>query len=252
VTHAAAAAPLRTAIVQSNYIPWKGYFDLINHVDHFVLLDEVQYTRRDWRNRNRIKTASGPRWISIPVQTRGRYEQRIDETRIADAGWRRSHWSAIEQAYRAAPHFASVAAALEPLYAELDAELLSEVNFAFLCQLRDMLGIDTPITWSTDYETRADRSQRLLDICLATGATEYVSGPLARDYLDVAAFAAAGVAVAWFDYTGYPPYPQLHGAFEHGVSAIDLLFCAGPDSRRFLKTTARPARELSTISEERR
>jgi hypothetical protein len=249
VSAADAARPRRTAIVQSNYIPWKGYFDLINHVDAFVLLDEVQYTRRDWRNRNRIKTAAGTRWISIPVQTRGRYEQRIDETRIADPGWRRSHWSAIEQAYRDAPHFASVAAALAPLYAEPGraGERLSDVNHAFLCRLRDMLGIDTPITWSTDYETRDDRSQRLLDICLATGATEYVSGPLAREYLDVGAFAAAGVTVAWFDYSGYPPYPQLHGDFDHGVSAIDLLFCAGPGSRRLLKTTAGPSLDARRV-----
>jgi hypothetical protein len=233
-----ATRPRRTAVVQSNYIPWKGYFDLINHVDQFVLLDEVQYTRRDWRNRNRIKTAAGPRWLSIPVHTRGRYEQHIDETRIADPGWGRSHWSAIEQAYRAAPHFPAVAAELEPLYRELDAELLSDVNYAFLCRVRDMLGIDTPISWSTDYATGGERSRRLLDVCLATGATEYVSGPLARDYLDVDLFERAGVDVAWFDYSGYPPYPQLHGPFEHRVSAIDLLFCAGAESRRFLKTTS--------------
>ncbi|HEU0318626.1 MAG TPA: WbqC family protein, partial [Solirubrobacteraceae bacterium] len=157
-----ATRPRRTAIVQSNYIPWKGYFDLIDHVDEFVLLDEVQYTRRDWRNRNRIKTAAGIRWLTIPVQTRGRYDQRIDETRVADAGWRQSHWSAIEQAYRPAPHFAAVAAALEPLYRDLDAELLSEVNFAFLCRLRDMLSIDTPISRSTDYQTGGGRSRRLL------------------------------------------------------------------------------------------
>jgi hypothetical protein len=238
---AGGTGPRRTAIVQSNYIPWKGYFDLINHVDRFVLLDEVQYTRRDWRNRNRIKTAAGTRWLTIPVETRGRYEQRIDETRIADPGWRRSHWSAIEQAYRDAPHFAPVSAVLEPLYRELDSGLLSEVNFAFLCRVRDMLGIGTPISWSTDYESGGGRSQRLLDICLATGATEYVSGPLARDYLDVGMFQRAGVRVAWFDYSGYPAYPQLHGAFEHGVSVLDLLFCAGEDSRRFLKTTAPPA-----------
>jgi hypothetical protein len=227
---------MRTAIVQSNYIPWKGYFDLIDHVDNFVLLDEVQYTRRDWRNRNRIKTAGGTRWISIPVQTRGRYTQRIDATRIVDPSWARSHWSAIEQAYRATPYFESVAETLGPLYAFAgELERLSEVNRAFLRELCAQLGIATPITWSTDYDTADDRSQRLLDICLATGATEYVSGPLARAYLDVDAFAAAGVDVEWFDYSGYPEYPQPHGAFDHAVSVVDVLFCAGPDSRRFLK-----------------
>ncbi len=228
----------RTAIVQSSYIPWKGYFDLIASVDAFVLLDEVQYTRRDWRNRNRIKTAAGTRWLTIPVLSTGRYEQRIDETRIADPSWPRSHWSAIEQAYRDAPCFGAVAAELEPLYRSCDAELLSDVNATFLRRLCELLEIDTPISWSTDYETAPDPSRRLLDICLQTGATEYVSGPSARDYLDVGLFERAGVAVSWADYSGYEPYEQPHGAFEHRVSVIDLLVCAGvgESGRRLLKT----------------
>jgi WbqC-like protein family len=239
-----ARAPQRTAIVQSNYIPWKGYFDLMNAVDAFVLLDDVQYTRRDWRNRNRIKTALGTRWLSIPVQTRGRYEQRIDETRIADERWARVHWSAIESAYGSAPHFDLIASRLAPLYATLrDAELLTEINSAFLLALRDALGIDTPISRSTDYPTAGGRDQRLLDICLATGATQYVSGPLARDYLDVELFERAGVEVVWFDYSGYRPYAQLHGAFEHPVSVVDLLCCEGGESREYLKTTAAEAVE---------
>jgi len=230
----------RVAIVQSNYIPWKGYFDLIDDVDAFVLLDDVQYTRRDWRNRNRIKTAAGLRWLSIPVRSSGRYEQRIDETRIADPGWRRSHWSAIEQAYRDAPWFEPVASALEPLYASLDAELLSEVNAAFLQCLCELLHIDTPISWSAGYETSSEPSRRLLDICLALDATHYVSGPAARAYLDVELFERAGVEVAWFEYGGYRPYAQLHGgAFEDRVSVIDLVCCAGADSRRYLKPAAR-------------
>ncbi len=231
---------MRTAIVQSNYIPWKGYFDLIASVDAFVLLDEVQYTRRDWRNRNRIKTAAGTRWLTIPVLSSGRYEQRIDETRIADPSWRRSHWSAIEQAYRDAPCFDAVAAQLEPLYRSCDAEVLSEVNATFLHRLCSLLAIDTPISWSTEYETAADPSRRLLDICLQTGATEYVSGPSALDYLDVGLFERADVAVSWADYSGYAVYEQPHGPFEHGVSVIDLLFCAGPGagSRRLLKAGA--------------
>jgi ribosomal protein L18 len=225
--------------VQSNYIPWKGYFDLMDDVDAFVLLDDVQYTRRDWRNRNRIKAAHGTPWLSIPVTTRGRYEQRIDETRIADRGWARAHWSAIERAYHAAPHFDAVAATLAPLYARLqDAELLTEVNLALLVSLRDRLGIDTPLSHSAHYPAAPGRSRRLLDICLATEATQYVSGPLARGYLDVELFERAGVEVVWFDYSGYRPYAQLHGPFEHHVSVIDLLFCEGDDSRRFLKTIA--------------
>jgi len=227
--------PRRTAIVQSNYIPWKGYFDMIGGVDSFVLLDEVQFTRRDWRNRNRIKTAGGLRWLTVPVETKGRYMQRIDETRVAEGSWAGSHWSAIEQAYRGTPHFAEIAAELGPVYASLgELELLSEVNLALLRAVCGLLGIDTPLSYSTEYETGEDRSQRLLDICLATGATQYVSGPAASGYLDVGRFERAGVAVEWFDYSGYPEYPQPHGPFEHGVSVVDLLFCAGPQAADLL------------------
>jgi hypothetical protein len=228
----------RTAIVQSNYIPWKGYFDMINHVDEFVLLDEVQFTRRDWRNRNRIKTPAGLRWLTIPVESSGRFTQRIDETRIADPSWAVSHWSAIDQAYRRAPHFDAVASSLGPVYESLASEeSLSAVNLELLRAVCGMLGIHTPISYSTDFETGDERSQRLLDICLATGATEYVSGPAASGYLDVGRFERAGIAVAWFDYSGYPAYPQPHGDFEHGVSVVDLLCCTGPAARGLLRTT---------------
>ncbi len=243
---AGAGGPRRVAIVQSNYIPWRGYFDLMNQVDAFVLLDDVQYTRRDWRNRNRIKTADGPRWLSIPVQTKGSYDQRIDQTRIADPGWRRSHWSAIEQAYRRAPHFDEIAAVLAPLYDALDAELLSEVNLAFLECVRAQLAIDTPMSRSSEYGTAGERNRRLLDICHATGAGEYVSGPLARDYLDVELFAREGVAVRWFDYSGYRPYAQLHGDFEPSVSILDLLFCEGDASRDFLRRRSGRRRARTT------
>lgn len=244
-----AQGPRRVAIVQSNYIPWRGYFDLMNHVDAFVLLDDVQYTRRDWRNRNRIKAADGLRWLSIPVQTKGGFDQRIDQTRIADPGWRRSHWSAIEQAYRRAPHFEEIAAVLTPLYEALDAELLSEVNFAFLECTRRLLGIDTPMSYSSEYGTTGERNRRLLDICHATGASEYVSGPLARDYLDVELFVREGVAVQWFDYSGLRPYAQLHGDFEPSVSIIDLLFCEGDASRDFLRRPRGRARLRTTTRE---
>jgi hypothetical protein len=229
---------MRVAIVQSNYIPWKGYFDLVASVDHFVLYDEVQYTRRDWRNRNRIKTAAGVRWLTVPVQTKGGYTQRIDETRIADARWARSHWSAIEQAYRDAPAFVEVAALLAPLYARFRDDLLTDVNELLVRSVCGYLGIGTPISRSTDYPGDGDRTERLLAICASFGATKYVSGPTARAYLDVDVFARAGVGVEFFDYTGYREYPQLHGPFVHEVSIIDLLFNTGSHSREWLLSTS--------------
>ena len=232
------AAGRTVAIVQSSYIPWKGTFDLIGLADELILLDHVQYTRRDWRNRNRIKTRDGPRWLTIPVQVKGRYEQRIDETRVSDPAWRERHWRTIEQSYGRAERFADHAGALERLYADTDEELLSRINHRFLIAICRLLGVGTTISWSTDYELRGRRTELLLDLCLQAGATEYLSGPSARAYLDEERFAAAGVAVRWMDYAGYPEHPQLWPPFVHEVSIVDLLLNAGTDAPRYLKSTA--------------
>jgi WbqC-like protein family len=156
-----------------------------------------------------------------------------------DRAWARSHWSAIEQAYGRAPCFAASAEVLAPAYHEASTlHWLSEVNHLLLRRVCEMLGIETMISWSRDYEyEQTDPSERLLAICLGAGASQYVSGPAARDYLDVGIFERAGVSVSWFDYSGYPEYRQPHGAFIHHVSVVDLLCCAGISSRGLLKST---------------
>lgn len=229
---------MRVAIVQSNYIPWKGYFDLINMADHFVLYDEVQFTRRDWRNRNTIKTASGPLWLTIPVEVKGRFHQSIAETRVADSSWAETHWKSIRHAYAKAPGFGERQASLAALYEEVsELELLSEINARMLSAICGMLGVGTPMTGSSLYPGAGEKSERLLQICLALGATTYLSGPAARAYLDVELFAEAGVAVEWMDYSGYCTYPQLLGTFEHSVSIVDPLLCLGDRARFALKST---------------
>jgi hypothetical protein len=226
----------RVAAIQSNYIPWKGYFDAINVVDEFVLLDEVQYTKRDWRNRNRIKSPAGTQWLTIPVAVKGRYHQRIDETRVSDPEWGPRHFSTLKHVYRRAPYFDWVADAVEPLYEQPASERLSEINRAFLETICALLGIETALRFSTDYETSGTRGDRILELVRAAGADEYVSGPAARSYLDESAFAAEGVAVHWLDYSGYPEYTQFGTSFEHGVTVLDLLFHTGPDAPTYLKT----------------
>jgi hypothetical protein len=225
----------RTAIVQSSYIPWKGYFDLIRSVDVFILLDNVQFTRRDWRSRNRIKTRHGLAWLSIPVHTRGLYTQLIQDTTTSDPDWGRRHWQTIRANYAKAPYFDLYADRLAALY-EHPSPRLSEINHAFITAICEMLGIATPIIWSSEYETRDAPSERLIDLCHAVGGTEYLSGPSASNYLDAAAFEAAGIAVQFADYSGYPEYSQPHGPFEHGVSVLDLLFCTGPRALELMKT----------------
>jgi len=226
----------RIAAIQSNYIPWKGYFDAINVVDEFILLDEVQYTKRDWRNRNRIATRDGTQWLTVPVNVKGRYHQRIDETEIADPGWAERHWSTLNHVYRAADCFDDIAPALEPVYTQRSYERLSDLNRSLLEAVNSLLGIETPLVWSTEYETSGARGERILELCLAAGASEYVSGPAARSYMDVEEFQRNGIEVRWFDYGDYPTYPQLCDPFEHGVTVLDLLFHTGSEATRYMKT----------------
>jgi hypothetical protein len=239
-TESGIATTKRVAIIQSNYIPWKGYFDIINDVDEFILYDDRQYTRRDWRNRNLIKTEQGLQWLTIPVRVKGRFTQRIDETLIDDPSWASRHWKTITQAYAGAPHFATYRDNVGDMFAAASrASRLSDVNRGLLEGICSLLGIHTRLSWSTDYEAGGERTERLVSLCLAAGATEYVSGPSARVYIDKSRFDAAGVRLIYADYSGYPEYPQLHGKFEHGVTILDLLFNAGPDAPRYMKSFAR-------------
>jgi len=150
------------AIVQSNYIPWKGYFDLINFADEFVFLDEVQYTRRDWRNRNQIKTPGGLHWLTIPVQTRGKYLQPINETRVDGAAWRSSHWRTLSQNYSRATYFHKYQELFEDLYLGSAEDRLSEVNRAFIAAVCDILGIRTPQYWSSDFDSFEEQADWLV------------------------------------------------------------------------------------------
>jgi hypothetical protein len=226
----------RVAAIQSSYIPWRGYFDIIGLVDEFILLDEVQYTKRDWRNRNRVKTAQGPLWLTIPVQVKGRYHQRIDAVRIADRDWAERHWQTLRQSYAAAPEFDVAAEQVAALYEQAsDLERLSDVNRLFLEGLCPLLGIETKLSWSTDYASEGDKTERLASLCAQAGAEEYVSGPAAKAYLDEDEFASRGIAVRWMDYEGYAEYPQIHPPFEPAVSIVDLLFNVGNEAPRYMK-----------------
>jgi hypothetical protein len=234
----------RVAIVQSSYIPWKGYFDLIRAADEFILLDDVQFTKRDWRSRNRIKTKDGLHWLTIPVHTKGRYEQRIMDTTISESSWGERHWQTIQSAYARTAFFDAYAPSVRALYEKPVSEKLSEVNRSLIDVICRALGIVTPIRWSSEYHPAEGRNERLIDLCLKAGATDYLSGPSARGYMDEAAFARAGVTVQFVDYSGYSEYPQPYPPFEHAVSALDLLFCTGPRAIDYLKDLC-PARVAS-------
>jgi WbqC-like protein len=217
----------KIAVVQSSYIPWKGYFDLIHAVDEFILFDDVQYTRRDWRNRNVVKTKDGPTWLTIPVKTTGNYLAPIRAIEVDDHLWREKHWRTIATSYARAPSFKVYEDRFEPLFLESRETRLSAVNRAFIDAICHVLGIRTRITWSMDYEVMAGKTERIVSLCRQAGGDLYLSGPSARGYLDPAQFAAAGITLAFFDYAGYPEYPQLFPPFKHEVSVIDLIFNEG-------------------------
>jgi hypothetical protein len=226
----------KVAILQSNYIPWKGYFDLIASVDEFILYDDVQYTRRDWRNRNIIKTPQGLLWLSVPVEVKGKYTQKIKDTKISDSKWTSKHWKTLVLNYRRASCFGEISEYFYPYYNNKSYIYLSNLNRDLIEAVCKYLNIDTKISTSTDYGlSEGDKTERLVDLCLKTGATEYVSGPAAKSYMDKSLFSRHNIKVSWADYSDYAEYPQLWGEFEHKVSIVDLLFNCGKNSKLYMK-----------------
>lgn len=232
------------AAVQSCYIPWKGYFDLIRAADHFVIYDDVQFVKNHWHNRNRIRTANGIQWLSIPVLHSGRFGQTIEETRIAGP-WAKKHWTTIRQAYARAPFFELYESRFEACYAKAaEMQLLSDVNALFMAEIASILELRTRFSWSREHKAGGVRTDRLLALCQELGAACYLSGPSAQSYFESEKFDAAGLGFWWMDYSGYPVYPQLHkGDFDHAVSILDLLFNVGPKANDHMKTL--PARMRS-------
>jgi len=224
----------KVAILQSNYIPWRGYFDLINRVDDFVLYDDAQYTKNDWRNRNKIKTSAGLSWLTIPVRQQC-LSQRIRDTKITDVRWSRRHWKTLTQNYSKSRFFTSYNEYFEDIYNKCTDKYLTEINYKFLKAVNDILDIKTNIKWSSDFVfSGGSKSEKLVDICKSLQANVYISGPSAKNYLDEELFEKEGIAIEWMSYDHYMEYEQLHPPFENSVTVLDLIFNCGPDSKRLV------------------
>jgi hypothetical protein len=223
----------KVAILQSNYIPWKGYFDLMNKVDDFVVYDCVQYTKNDWRNRNQIKSKSGVQWLTIPVSVKSS-AQLINETAVANNLWAEKHIRTLTQTYSKSRFFNEYADELRECY-ELakSATKISEINLIFIRWINSKLGITTKLHSANDFELVDDRIERLVRICQQLQADSYLSGPAAKDYLDEQRFTDNSIAVEWMDYRGYPKYPQFGDEFQHGLSVLDLLFHTGTEAIKY-------------------
>jgi hypothetical protein len=229
---------MRVAISQSNYIPWKGYFELISQVDVFVLLDNVQFTKRDWRNRNLVKSPDGEVWLTIPVESKGNYQAKISEMRVSRSDWKTKHLRTIEMNYSRAAEFDSMFPWIKSLYEECPDDLLVEVNRHFILQIMGFLDINTRIVGDEEFDLKSDPSIRLLDICREIGATEYVSGPAAKNYLNTEAFRRQKIDVEWFSYGPYSKYEQPWGDFIDSVSVLDTILCAGTSAHDLMRSAS--------------
>ena len=225
----------KIAILQSNYIPWKGYFDLINMVDEFIFYDEVQYTKNDWRNRNKIKTPQGIQWLTISVRQES-LDQKIKDTKISDKKWNIKHWRTISQNYSKSKYFKDYKDIFEELYLTCDEEYLSEINYKFITTINEILGIKTKLRWSSEFELVDGQTEKLLGICKDCNADIYLSGPAAKDYFNEDLAKQENIKVEWMDYSGYKEYEQLNPPFEHGVTILDLIFNEGDRAKEFMKS----------------
>ncbi len=223
----------RIAVLQSNYIPWKGYFDIIHDVDEFIFYDEVQFTKNDWRNRNQIITPQGRVWISVPV---GSNEKRlILDVDIKDSKWQKKHYQTLEMAYHKAAFWKQYEGFFQSVYLEKEWNYLFELNRFLIEHIsHDFLHIAVKFSDSRDYTTYGTKHEKLLSLVQAAKADVYVSGPAAKDYIIAEDYKKAGIDLVWKDYSGYPEYSQMGKVFTHQVSVLDLLFNVGEDAPYYI------------------
>lgn len=223
----------RVAISQSNYIPWIGYFELISSVSDFVFLDNVQYTPRDWRNRNQIKTPHGKLWLTINVKLHGDLNL-IQEYYFVDTNWKSRHLEAIRRNYKRSKFFNSIFPEIEGMYHSYEGTSLSRFNQHLIYNISKRLGLATRFHNAADFTTSKIPSQRLLEICISLQATTYVSGPSARNYLDLTIFQDKDISTEWFEYSR-KEYPQLWGNFQRNVSVLDPILNNGWGTLNLIK-----------------
>lgn len=223
---------MKLATVQPCYLPWKGYFHLIQSVDHFVFFDDVQYPRgRTWRNRNQILVNGAPKWINVPVD-RSAWRLNINEVTIREA-YAEEHWRLIVEGYRKAAYFTQYESAVEDIVRHNE-KMLCRLTVHQTRELCRLLGIGTPTSLSSELGiTGLYKTDRLVEMCRRLGVTEYVSGPSARDYIEADKFATAGIKLSFFEYQ-YPAYRQLSNEFTHFVSIIDMIFNLGPETPSYI------------------
>lgn len=224
---------MRVVILQPSFLPWRGYFDLIHKADIFVFYDDVQYDKRGWRNRNKIKTVDGTEWLTVPVETVGKYLQLIKDTKIDNTqNWKRKHLNAIQYSYHKAPFYSEYIDFFNDIYSR-NWDNICELDIYTTKEISRFLGINTKFIRSSEFFTEGKKTDRLINICKHLGATRYLSGPAAKDYIEDDKFENNNIILEYQEYS-YPEYPQLFGKFEPHVSIVDLLFNCGSAAGEYI------------------
>jgi WbqC-like protein family len=235
---------MRVTIHQPQFLPWLGYFDKIDQADAFIVLDTVQFKKNEWQNRNRIRTATGWQWLTVPVLHR--FGQRIDEVLInPTATWKDQHLRALDMHYAKAPHRTHYLSQLRELYSTAWAKLC-DLNQATVQWLLKAYGITTPVHCASDYPARDEPTDRLIDLCRTMGATHYLAGPGAEHYMDQPRFEASGIRLE-IQVFNHPIYRQMYEPFEPNLSALDLLLVQGPDALASLRRARAVRRPMVTV-----
>jgi len=223
----------KVAVIQPNYIPWKGYFDIIHDVDTFIFYDDVQYTKNDWRNRNIIRGPTGTFWLTIPIP-KSSVNLMINQVQIVDSRWQKKHLMALKAGYSNSQYFDEQFELINSIYDEMTWSNLSSLDEYCITTISKILGMKVEFLKSSDFILKGDKKNRLMDLLQQVGADEYVSGPLGRGYLEEKQFESEGIKLIYKQYS-YPEYHQLwDGAFNHNVSILDLLFNTGKEAPYYI------------------
>jgi len=227
---------VKVGIIQSCYIPWRGYFDFIDEVDLFIFHDDLQYTKGNWRNRNQIKTTQGLTWLTVPVHY-DCVDQTIEDTTVDyTQAWQKKHLNQLRANYGKSPYWSEYAPAFEALITPHYLSI-SALNVAITKWVAEVLAVRTPLQMSKEFAPTGSKTERLIGILKKAGANSYLSGPTAKGYLDHNLFKENNIRLEYKSYE-YPPYAQMRDDFIGNVTVLDLLFNCGPDSRKYLKSLA--------------
>ena len=227
---------MRVAILQPSYLPWLGFFEQMHRSDQFILYDDVQFTRRDWRNRNRVRVLEGSAWLTVPVIQKNKYDQSLLETKIDNStSWKRKHLETIRCHYSKTPFFDMYFPWCEKVF-NSDWNFLLDLSLETIQYLKGELKINTPLLRSSELGYSGNKTERLISICKQLGATQYLSGDSARNYISEKDFSDQGIELEYQEYQ-HPEYPQRYEGFVPFLSTIDLLFNCGEKSMEFLKQT---------------